>query len=118
MGVEYILVNRTKAEKITFTHLNGSKKLELAGNAAQSSVVTWYLLNNQGNEIQFVSDTYNDWPFSSGGREEVDGYNDVTDSIVSNLIDAHILKDNGFLYQDENEPKAVYIRDIVNIWTK
>ena len=65
MGVEYILINETKKEQITFIHLNGSKKSELAGNAAQSAITTWYLLSNQGDQIQFVSDTYDDWPFQT-----------------------------------------------------
>ena len=63
MGAEYILINETKKEMVSFAHLNGNKKRELAGNEAQSAMVTLYLLNNQGDQIQFVSDTHNDWPF-------------------------------------------------------
>ncbi|WP_144394377.1 hypothetical protein [Pleionea sediminis] len=70
MGVEYILVNETKKEMVCFSHLNGSKMRELAGNAAQSAVVTWYLLNNRGDQIQFVSDTQDDWPFKTGCRDD------------------------------------------------
>lgn len=116
MGVEYILVNETKKEMISFSHLNGSKMKELAGNAAQSAIVTWYLLNNQGDQIQFVSDTHNDWPFDTGSRDEVWSYPDKTDEFIFALIEESILQDNGMLHIDEDEPDTVYIRDIGNVW--
>lgn len=118
MGVEYILVNETKKEMVSFSHLNGSKMRELAGNAAQSAIVTWYLLNNQGDQIQFVSDTYDDWPFNTGSREKAWSYPDKTDEIVSELIKQEILRDNGMLHVDEDEPETVYTRDIINVWWK
>ena len=117
MGAEYVLVNQTKKEQVSFAHLNGAKLRELVGNAAQSAIVTWYLLNNQGDEIQFVSDTYNDWPFKTGGRDEAFKYPDRTDELVMALIENGILQDNGFLYQDEDSPGVVYIRDIRNVWS-
>ena len=118
MGVEYILVNETKKEMVSFVHLNGSKMRELAGNAAQSAITTWYLLNNQGDEIQFVSDTYDDWPFHSGSKEQAGHYTDQTDALINTLIEKEILHDNGLLYADEDEPESVYIRDIVNVWSE
>jgi hypothetical protein len=118
MGVEYILVNETKKEMISFTHLNGSKKRELTGNAAQSAIVTWYLLNNQGDQIQFVSDTYDDWPFKTGNRNLAWSYTDKTDELIDTLIKQEILKDNGLLYADEDEPESIFVRDIINVWSK
>jgi len=116
MGIEYTLVNQTKKECVSFTHLNGSKMLELAGNSAQSAIVTWYLLNNQGDDIQFVSDTYDDWPFQSGSKNDLFFYLDKTDDLINILIQKGILKDSGNLYVDEDQPDNVYIRDIVNVW--
>lgn len=116
MGVEYILVNQTKKEMVSFSHLNGSKMRELAGNSAQSAIVTWYLLNNQGDEIQFVSDTYDDWPFKTGNRNEAFLYADKTDELIEILIEKEILEDNGFSHQDEDEPDVIYTRDIINVW--
>lgn len=116
MAVEYILVNETKKEWISFRHLNGSTMRELSGNPAQSAIVTWYLLNNPGDQIQFVSDTYDDWPFKTGNRDDICGYLDKTNDLVNTLIEKGILKDNGFTYIDEDEPESVYIRDIMNIW--
>ena len=117
MGVEYILVNQTKKEMISFSHLNGSKIRELAGGEAQSAIVTWYLLNNQGDEIQFVSDTYDDWPFKTGSRDQAVNYPDKTDQLVEALIEKEILKDNGYLHQDEEDPASIYTRDITNVWS-
>ncbi|MCX4028621.1 hypothetical protein H0A36_13920 [Endozoicomonas sp. SM1973] len=116
MGVEYILVNETKREMISFNHLNGSKKRELAGNSVQSAIVTWYLLSNQGDQIQFVSDTYSDWPFNIGSRDSVWEYIDKTEELINTLISQGILQDNGMLYVDEDEPESIYVRDIKNIW--
>ena len=117
MGVQYVLVNQTKKELVSFSHLNGSKMRELAGNTAQSAIVAWYLLNNQGDEIQFVSDTYEDWPFKSGQKKDSFIYPDKTDELIDILIKNEILKDHGMLYVDEDEPETVYVRDIVNIWS-
>ena len=118
MGIEYTLVNETKKERIAFSNLNGNKKRELAGNAAQSAIVTWYLLNNQGDEIQFVSDGGVDWPFKSGSRDGSLEYQDRTDELLADLVENKILKDNGFLYVDGDEPEKVYVKDFINVWTK
>lgn len=118
MGVEYILVNQSKREMISFAHLNGSKMRELVGNAAQSAIVTWYLLNNQGDEIQFVSDTYEDWPFKDGRKADVGSYPDKTDEVLDVLIAQNILKDIGMLYVDDDEPHNVFIRNVINVWKK
>ncbi|WP_163836714.1 hypothetical protein [Spartinivicinus ruber] len=116
MGVEYILVNETKKEMISFSHLNGSKMRELAGNSAQSAIVTWYLLKNQGDQIQFVSDTYDDWPFETGDRNTAFTYPDKTEELVLLLIEQEILKDEGMLHVDNEEPETIYTRNIVNAW--
>lgn len=116
MAAEYTLVNQTKKELISFSHLNGAKKRELAGNDAQSALVTWYLLCNLGDQIQFISDHDNYWPFTTGSRLELDKYLDKTDSLVDELIKQGILSDHGYLYQDEDNPDTEYIRDIRKIW--
>lgn len=118
MGTEYILVNETKKEFISFAHLNGSKKRELVGGAAQSAMVTWYLLANQGDNIQFVSDTYDDWPFASENKAIVWSYPDKTNEILASLIAEGILEDIGMLYEDTDEPESVFIRNIINVWCK
>ena len=118
MGVEYTLVNETKKETISFAHLPGSKKRELAGGIASSAIVTWYLLNNQGDNIQFVSDTYEDWPFAKGSRNDIDSYKDKTTDLLNDLILLGILKEDGFDYIDEEEPDTVYIKRYANIWSK
>lgn len=116
MAIEYTLINQTKKEQISFAHLNGSKKRELAGNPTQSAIVTWYMLNNIGDDIQFVTDSTMDWPFSSGSRCDSLDYIDKTEDILAQLIESGILRDNGYLYVDEDDPKNVYIKDIINVW--
>ena len=116
MGAEYILVNESKKEIITFAHLNGAKMKELVGNAAQSAIVTWYLLNNQGDQIQFVSDTDEYWPFETGSFKLAASYPDRTNEVIEVLIENKILVDNGLLHVDKDEPDTIYTRDIVNVW--
>lgn len=118
MSSEYILVNQTKKEVISFAHLNGAKARELAGNSAQSAIVTWYLLENQGDQIQFVTDSGEDWPFETGSKRESWLYPDKTNEIIDALILLGVLSDSGFLYVDEEEPDTVYVRDIKNVWVK
>lgn len=116
MGVQYILVNQTKNECIHFLHMNGAKAKELAGNPAQAAVVTWYMLTNQGDSIQFVSDTNSAWPFSSGSRADLNGYSDVTMKYISLLVEQGILKNDGKLYVDEDDPNNIYVLDLKNVW--
>ena len=116
MSTGYELINQSKKEKISFYHLPVSTKNEIAGNPVSASIVSWYILNNQGDEIQFVSDTHDDWPFSSGVRGDHENYADQTELLITKLISLGILQDNGISYQDEDDPENVYIRAISNVW--
>ncbi len=114
MAEEFILINQSKKEQVSFIHLNGSKMSELSRNPAQSAIVTWYLLNNQGDQIQFISDSSDYWPFNTGNYNDAFLYPDITDELISILIQNNILKDNGLLYVDKDDPESIYIRDITN----
>ena len=116
MGVGYILVNQTRRECVMFMHVNASKARELAGNPAAAAITTWYLLHHRGDAIAFVSDTYEEWPFSSGSYADLNTYSEVTDRVVDELIRAEILADHGKSYVDEDEPERVFIRDLRNVW--
>jgi hypothetical protein len=115
MGVSYSLVNYTKKEYVIFDKVLASKARELAGNPASAAISTWYLLNNIGDNISFISDTYNEWPFPEGSRDELMNYTEVTNRIVSSLISEAILVDEGkeFLFDDD---KDIYFRKLRNIW--
>ena len=116
MGVGYILVNHTKGERVSFFHVPASKKRELAGNSAAAAIIAWYLLENCGDNISFVSDTDDDWPFPEGSKDNLSSYPDVTDRIIDALIENEILSDHGKSYVDPDEPDTVYERDLRNIW--
>lgn len=116
MGVWYSLVNQTKKEKIGFAHLTMCKKRDITGDSVSASLVTWYLFENQGDRIHFVSDTYEDWPFENGRKEDSFNYPDVTAKYIDALIEQDIFKDNGIEWKDEDEPKTLFIRAIENIW--
>ncbi|AJQ94860.1 hypothetical Protein YC6258_02822 [Gynuella sunshinyii YC6258] len=40
-------------------------------------------------------------------------YTDITDTIVNALIEQGVILDNGLVWQDEDEPDTVYIRNLV-----
>jgi len=118
MSVGYILVNFSKKEIITFAHIGATSARELAGNQGSSAITTWYFLKNSGDLVAFVSDTYDDWPFECGFKNDLTSYKDVTDGIVHELIAEGILADNGPSYVDENEPESIFVRDLRNVWQK
>jgi len=113
MGVGYTLVNHTKKELIGFGHIPAKKARELAGNSVSAAIVTWYMLENLGDNIAFVSDTYDDWPFP-GERNELSMYDDVTDLVVTSLVNAEILVDERIAWADEDEPDVIYMRALRN----
>ena len=112
MGVTYSLVNHTKREYINFTNLGTWKMSEIASIPASSVLTTWYMLNNLGDEISFVTDCQGEWPFSSGTRADLSSYPDVTDPILDELLEQGILRDNGLLCEDYDLPDSSRIRDI------
>ena len=116
MGVGYILVNNTKREQISFMHISASSRLELAGNPVAAAITTWYLIDNLGDEIAFITDTHGDWPFRSGSKDDLHQYREVTGRIVEDLLVCGILKDYGKDHVDKDEPDLVYTRDLRNVW--
>lgn len=117
MGVGFLLVNATKREQIMFQHIGASKARELAGNPAASAITTWYLLENRGDNIAFVSDTDDDWPFPDLSKQDsLDAFPDVTDQIVKALIANGILDDRGKDYVDADDPDRIFTRDLRNAW--
>jgi hypothetical protein len=117
MGVGYSLVNFSKKEWILFQHIAASKARELAGNPASAAITTWYLLNNQGDQIAFVSDTYGEWPFPEGSPDDLTNYREVTDEVVKALIREGILADEGKerYFDDESD---LYHRKLRNVWLR
>ena len=115
MGVGYILVNQTKHEQVIFAHVSANTKRELAGHPAASAITTCYLLENPGNHIAFVSDTYGDWPFAEGSRADLEHYREVTTEVVQSLIEAGILVDDG-KECSPGEESAVFNRRLRNVW--
>ena len=115
MGVSYSLVNYTKKEYVIFDKIAASKARELTGNPVSAAISTWYLLNNIGDNISFISDTYNEWPFAEGSRDELMNYTEVTNRIVSSLISEGILVDEGKEFQFDDD-QDIYFRKLRNVW--
>lgn len=115
MGIGYLLVNQTKKEKVLFAHIPANTKRELAGYPISAAITTWYLLEHIGDNIAFISDTYEDWPFKSGSPNDLACYREVTDEVILSLIKAEILRDDGKEVFDVSEPD-VYVRKLSNIW--
>jgi hypothetical protein len=115
MGVTYVLVNLDKKEQIAFLHINASKMRELADVSASASITTWYLLNNRGDRIAFLSDYESEYHLFGQVYHWSDfrNYKDVTDEIVEQLIKAEVLRDAGILWMDEDDNNS-YVRDLRN----
>lgn len=118
MGVGYILVNYSKKELISFNHIGANKARELAGNPVSAAMITWYMLQHKGDTVAFLSDTYGEWCFPEGTRDEISDYRDVTDEVVKSLIEVEILIDLGKTWVDSDEPDKIYIRALENVWMK
>ncbi len=110
MGTDFCLVNRSKKERITFAHLPCTKSREITGNPVCAAIVTYYLIENAGDEIFFVSE------HDFEEHKEVHAFAEVTDQVVTNLIEAEILQDDGIAWFDEDEPQNIYIRNLKNVW--
>jgi hypothetical protein len=113
MGVGYFLINSTKKEAINYYHLPVNKMKEISGNPISAIITTWYLLNNRGNDIRFVPDSFIDENFNI--TDDIFQYKDVTDIVIEELIKNGILKDNGIEYIDEDD-LSLYFRRLDNIW--
>ncbi len=116
MGVCYRLVNVTKREVIHFMHVGAGKAREIAGNPAAAAITSWYMLQNRGDNIAFVPDTGEEWPFKGNLESEEQDFEEVTDRVVAELIEAGILEDHGRTYEDADEPETLYERDLRSIW--
>lgn len=116
MGVGYFLVNYSKKELISYIHIGGTKARELAGDPVNAAMTTWYMLQNRGDSIAFLSDSDNEWFFPEGSRDEGLNYYDVTDEVVNSLIEAGILIDLGVSWADDDEPDKIYVRALKNVW--
>lgn len=108
-------MNITKREQILFSHLPASTRWELTTYPVSAALITWYLINNSGDQIGFIPDTYGpsdkEWPFKNILREQTYQFPDVTDKIVNEMIAEGILKDSGIDIFDKDEPD-VFIRKL------
>ena len=118
MGLTYELVNHTRRELVAYVHIGAGKAKELTGNPVAAAITTWYLLQCRGDRIAFVSDEDDEhnWPFSGGRRADLEGYSEITDRLVSELIAAGILRDDGIEWADDDEPETCFYRALTNIW--
>jgi hypothetical protein len=117
MSVGYYLINKTKKEQVTFSHLPAETARELTGNPVTSAITTWYMHKNLGDEISFIPDQYceNEYSLKGASLDEILDYDDVTNLLIEDLISLGILKDNGVEHLFDDEPE-VYIRRLENIW--
>ena len=117
MGVGHILVNIDKKQLIDFYRVDtGTKLRELSGNTVASTIVTYYLLSNIGNQISFINDVESSFVIC-GKKYQVDfftNFQNVTEIIVEELIEQGIIQDEGILWIDKEENLSY--RDLKNIW--
>jgi hypothetical protein len=115
MGTRCVLWNVTKREQIVFEHVAATSPREVAGNPAASAIVTWYLIQNPGDQISILTEG-NVPPELNCTYAQASKLPDRTEAVVAALIAEGILKDVGFQYRDEDEPETVFVRDLRNVW--
>jgi hypothetical protein len=117
MGETFHLVNLDKQESILFSKIPAAKMRELAGSIAAASITTWYLLNNRGDRIAFLSEYESEYHLFGQTylSSAFDNYPDITDAVVEQLISAGILHDAGVLWKDEDDSNLI-MRDLRNVW--
>ncbi|MDI9862273.1 hypothetical protein [Flectobacillus roseus] len=117
MGVGHILVNIDKKQLIDFYRVDtGTKLRELSGNTVASTIVTYYLISNIGDQISFINDVESSF-IICGKKYQVDfftNFQNVTEIIIEELIEQGIIQDEGSLWIDKEE--NLYYRDLKNIW--
>jgi hypothetical protein len=115
VGTWAVLWNSTKRERIAFEHVAATTPSEVAGNPAAAAIVTWYLLQNPGDQIALL--TEGDVPPALNCTYgEALKLPDCTEAVVAALISEGILKDEGFLFRDDDEPETIFVRDLRNVW--
>ncbi|WP_444936513.1 hypothetical protein ACJJIW_01375 [Microbulbifer sp. JMSA004] len=112
MTVGYSLVNNTKKEQIIFLHLPVNTMGEILSNPLSAYIVKWYKAQHHNDNVDFVSDTYDDWPFINGSRSDLKHYKEVTNKVVDSLIAQGIILDKGIVWRDDDDPDTVFIRDL------
>ncbi|NVJ61915.1 MAG: hypothetical protein HWE27_16105 [Gammaproteobacteria bacterium] len=95
-----------------FLHLPVSTMREILMHPVSSYIVDWYKKQYPHDDIDFVSDTFDDWPFETGSREDLANYEEITDELLDTLVEQGVIIDNGFEWQDKDEPDTVFIRDL------
>ncbi|TGL61368.1 hypothetical protein [Leptospira sarikeiensis] len=112
MNIGYILINTTKKEIIHFLHVPVITDREITASPVGAAISTWYLLKNSGDQIGFIPDNVDelsdDWPFKDISSKEIDSYEEVTDRVISDLIENQILEDQGIDILDPSEPELYY----------
>lgn len=112
MGLQYDLVNQTKREIIHFGgQIPAGKPLELVAYPPAGSMVIGYLLRHPGDEIAFVDDHGETWPFVQGSWPDHLSYRDVTNEVIEALIEQGTLRDEGREFFDDGDPE-VYARKL------
>jgi hypothetical protein len=101
MPAIYQLVNATKRETLQYLHLPVSKAREIAANPVTAAMTSWYLLKHQGDVIGFVSEYDLKWPLPIGSWEELKGYKEVTEDVITSMVESEIAKDMGVSYIDD-----------------
>ena len=112
MPASQTLFNRTKKEYLLFAHLPFSKPNEIYASDVACLMVTWYMLENSGDDILFLPD-YDSYesalePF----RHNINEYVEVTDHIVDALIQSKLIIDDGHLWTDEDDA-TIYERNLI-----
>ena len=117
MAVGFQLVNLDKKETIGFAHVDtGDSLWELSGTVVFGSLLSYYMLKNIGDRITFINDHDGEF-YLFGGHytwDDFHSYRNVTDTLITELIEAKIYEDRGVNWIDQAE--NLYYRNLINVF--
>lgn len=84
MSTYFYLVNHSKKQIVSFDNLPVTTIKEIASNPVSSAIVTWYLYENLGDNITFISE------YDENFEVYYNGYKEMTHQIIDSLIHSQI----------------------------
>lgn len=112
MPASQTLFNRTKKQYLLFARLPFSKPNEIYASDVACLMITWYVLENSGDDILFVPDHEGYKSTIEPFKHNISEYIEVTDHIVDALIQKGSIIDKGILWIDEDDTN-IYERNLV-----
>tara|TARA_B100000925_G_C22010202_1_gene475888 strand:+ start:5448 stop:5789 length:342 start_codon:yes stop_codon:yes gene_type:complete len=109
MSVSISIVNCSKEEKIDFSHLPFSSKGEILSNFVATKLITFYFLENIGDEIYLIEDdvTEDNWPLDVS-MNTVINFKEVSKNLIDGAEAKGIISNRKKVVIDEDDDSLYF----------